>query len=75
MRRMPTLLATVTQQSQLLGQRARLQRELACAFSAQPLSRAMIERIVGDFARVEDDLAGSRWYRSRENALQETAQA
>jgi hypothetical protein len=57
-------------QPQLHGQRARLQRELASAFSAQPLSHALIERIVGDLAHIEQALAGDRWHRSHDLAVQ-----
>jgi hypothetical protein len=57
-------------QPQLHGKRARLQRELALAFSGQPLSHALIERIVGDLALVENALAGAHWHRSHERAVE-----
>ena len=48
---------------QLLGQRVRLQRELARAFLAQPLSHALIERIVNDLVDVENALESHRLQR------------
>jgi len=57
-------------QAQLLGQRVRLQRELGQAFSAQHLSHALISRIVSDLARIEQALAGDRWRRSHDRAVQ-----
>ncbi len=55
--------------TQLLGHRARLQRELGRAFSAQHLSFALIARIVSDLTRIEQALAGDRWQRSHDRAL------
>jgi len=60
---------TSAPQPQLVGQLARLQRELALAFSAQPPSHALIKRIVDDLAGIEHALAGDDWHRSHEQAV------
>jgi len=59
----------IASQPQLLGHRARLQRELALAFSEQPPSHALIKRIVDDLAGIEHALAGDDWHRSHEQAV------
>jgi hypothetical protein len=59
---------TSAPQPQLIGQHARLQRELAQAFYAHLPSRGLIERIVSDLAHIEHALPGDRWLRSHASA-------